>query len=204
MFNWKLIVTVIIILGIVAYFISTETSVQGFFKSMKDRLYAFIGYTATEERNISFSLTAEYGNISFKDDVNLTIQPVSFSAGMTYMNIETSDTVSMDFSGTGEISGRSLNLDGFIYKLEIANSSMTFKKASIESASSFEKLIIDKLELDKLELRDGSLVVKGTETRFSDQIEIYNLEGSFEFSDKLKIDGLAGRISIPEADIVID
>jgi len=211
MFDWKIIVTVIILLGIIAFFISTQTSVQEFFKFVKENVYSFFG-EVVEERNISFSLVAEYDNISFKDDVNITIHPIIFSANIRDMNIETSDTVNMDFSGSGKISGRALSLDGTTNKVEIANSSMTFRKASMKSESTFTKLIIDNLELKELKLRNGSLFIKGTETKFSGQIEIYDIKGRFEFSYeegvdvgyKLEIEGLASRISIPEADILID
>ncbi len=202
MFNWKLIVTVIILLGIVALVTSTQTSVQDFFSSVTDRLFSIIG--SSEERNISFSLVAEYSNISFKDSANITIEPILFSADIRYINIRTSDTIAMDFSGSGEIYGNSLRLDGVTDNIEIANSSIALNKASVISNCTFNSLVIEGLELKELLLTDGSLIVKGTETRFSDSIEIYNLEGRFEFSDKLKIEGLASRIAIPEADMVID
>ena len=203
MFDWKLILTVIILLGIMAFFISTQAPVQDFFKSIKDKLYSFIGYMAVEEKNISFSLVAEYDNIQFKDDINITIYPIIFSANIRDMDIETSDTVGMDFSGSGIIVGKSLSLDGITDRVEIANSSMTFKRASVNANSTFTELIIDNLELEELKLRSGSLFIKGTETNFN-SIDIYNLEGRFEFSDDLKIEGIASRISIPEADMVID
>ena len=159
---------------------------------------------STEERNISFSLVAEYSNISFKDSVNITIEPILFSANIRYMNIRTSDTISMDFSGSGEIYENSLRLDGVSNNIEIANSSIALNEASVISNCTFNTLLIEGLVLDELLLTDGSLTVKGTETRFSDSIAIYNLEGRFEFSDKLRIEGQASRISIPEADMVID
>jgi hypothetical protein len=202
MFNWKLIVTVIILLGIVAFFAYTQPSVQGFFVSVKDKIFSFMG--RTEERNISFSLVAEYSNISFKDSVNMTIQPVLFSADIRYMNIRTSDTIAMDFSGSGMIEKNSLRLDGVTNNIEIGNSSIALNEASVVSNCTFNSLVIENLELKELMLTDGFLTVKGTETEFSDTIEISNLEGRFEFSDKLRIEGLAGRILIPEADMVID
>ena len=61
MFNWKIIVTVVIIFCIIAFFLSTQTSVQEFFKFAKEKIYAFFG-KAVEEGYISFSLVAGYDN----------------------------------------------------------------------------------------------------------------------------------------------
>lgn len=226
MFDWKIIVTVIILLGIIAFFISTQTPVQEFFKSIKDSILSFLGYTVVEERNVSFSITTEYDSISFKDEINITIHPIIFSANTSDMSIETSDIVNMDFSGSGKIAGRTLVLDGTTNKIEIANSSMTFNKASVKAETTFTKLTIDDLELRELKISSGSLFVKGTEIKFSGSVVIYNPEGRFEFQPidaegvnvdfeegvgvgfeevyKLKAEGFASRISIPESDIVID
>ena len=153
MLNWKVVVTAIILLGIIAFFISTQNPVQEFFKFVQEKIDSIFGHTVAEERNISFSLTAEYGNISFEDDVNITINPIIFSADINKMNIETSDTVIMEFSGSGRISGMNLSLDGITNNIKISNSSMVFNRASLKSEAAFTELTIGKLELKELKLK---------------------------------------------------
>jgi hypothetical protein len=207
MFNWKLIVTVIILLGIIAFFIYTQAPVQDFFKSVSEQLFSFLGHRVVVERNISFSIVTDYESISFKDAVNITMQPVTFSANINNMKIDSRDAVNIDFSGSGKISGRILSLDGTTDRIEVANSSMAFESASLKSEATFNELTIDNMELNELRITSGSLFVKGTEIKFTGPVVIYNPEGRFEFyvnNSMLKAEGLANRISIPKSGIVID
>ncbi len=210
MLNWKVIITVFIVLGFLLVMLTTNPDVSSFFESMKDKFFGMFGYVAEDDvpRNLSF-----YINVSSYDGIAVnTGRPVNISLDGEFLadikngHVESSTVKITNFKGYCKIEYHKLDLDGRFEKMEIANDSVSFEASTIKSNATFTKLTISNLVLADLDMDSatGSLFIRGAETKLSGQsVKIKNPLGTFEFNNGLKAIGFASRISIPSLDMTI-
>lgn len=204
MFDWKLIVTLLIVFMVLLFVLGSDSSVSKFFSGV----FSKVGIEAKSEdntmRNVSFSLSAGgYDNISFSADyVKFSIEPQNFSAVIEGASVETKSHVDIEgFRGSGNIDKNVLSLEGSLSAINLSGTSITYAKGVIKATAAFDSLEAG-LAVGNLVLSNGVLDINGNEIRFS-EITIASPKGKFSFGKELKIEGVAGRIEIPSAKIVI-
>ncbi|MEM7819339.1 MAG: hypothetical protein QXD48_00740 [Candidatus Aenigmatarchaeota archaeon] len=209
MFDWKIIVTSIVVLLIILVFISIDPTVSNFFNSVFDKVSGLFRFEIFNEgKNIKFYLNvSDYKPINFKTNIptNITLQPIEFYAVLKDGSINTTKTIRIiNFKGSGYI-GNTINLDGNFEKLEIGEIG-SFSNSRIKADGTFSSVIIENIGLKNLKIENstGSLIVNETEIAFSlKTIEIVSPFGQFSFSKGMSIDGFANKISIPEEKIIL-
>jgi hypothetical protein len=206
--NWKIIVTVVIVLFVLLAVLGNNPTISAFFSSIKDRITPVIGEKEAS-RAVQFSLIMNsYGPISFATSRMLNI---SISGDTTAIlqegRIEINKTINIiNYHGSGAIDNI-LILDGSFEKLERPEISI-FLNGPVKLNSSYSLLAVDNLALKSLTLNtSGVLTVSGAETRFSGTISVFEPAGRFVFDrtngTSLSIVGSAQSITIPSAGINI-
>lgn len=206
MFDWKIILTIIIALGIVLTYLGSNPAVSGFFDSVRDRLPFSADVTA---RNVEFTLTAgKYSDMEFSvNNANFTITGYS-EATLKTGNLRTNKTLGIyGFRGSGSIRGNTLTLDGRMSKVELPEITVAIQE-TIKSNSTFTSLSITNLGVKeiKIENTSGTLTVRGTTTQFSGDVVVVAPLGDFFFANNtiFKLSGKANKVSIPSAGISIE
>ncbi len=204
MFDWKIIVTVFITLGLLVVFLSTSPQMGNFIDALKGKLTDIIP-EQNIVRNISFSLAADAANVTGNaKEVNIELATGSFSAQLKDINVSSRGTVRiMGFSGFLS-ADRKLTIDGTFKKLVLSDTSISPSQGSIKSEVTYDKLVIDNLALKELAVQKGKLTINNVTTNTESEIILSYPMGRFEFAgDGLIISGSANRISIPAAKIFI-
>ncbi len=205
MFDWKLIVTLLIVFSILLAVLGADSSVGKFFGN----IFGKIGVETKSEdnaiRNVSFSLSAgNYARISFSSsDARFVIDPKNFSAAIESATAEAKTRVEIGgFKGSGSVDGNNLAIEGSLGRIGLSGTSINYAKGSIKASAVFDRIVMENIAVDEIMLSNGTLAVNGNEIKFSDII-ITSPKGRFTFDKGLKIEGIASRISIPSARIVI-
>jgi len=207
----KVIATIIILLVLVLGFVSTNPTVSGFFENVYDRFSGIAIFDIdTTQRDVQFSLDVNgYHDIVVKTrrNVNMTIIPENISLSLKDGTLKPDrDSVVYGFRGQMTIEKNTLVLDGKYDKFEYVDGSTSFSGGNIKTDGTFTQLIIDDFALNDLNLKNatGEITVNDARTSFSNtDLTVNSPLGTFIFSDGLKIDGSASKISIPSMNLVI-
>jgi hypothetical protein len=199
LFNWKLIATVIILLGIIAVALSMSPAVSDFFDKVFDRLSGFVP-AKEPERNVSFILTAdEYNDLKFTNqNINIILNSDNFSAELSTGNITANKNISI--IGTrisGYVSGKNIFFEGDFSRIETEGTLISFNTGSIKSNSTFNTLMIDNLKLDKFDMAmaSGTIMFDNVMTTIGyKNISIESPLASFMFNSSLHVEGIASKI----------
>ncbi len=205
MFDWKLIITIFIVFAILLFVLGSDSSVSRFFGNIFSKIGVETGKEDKTVRNVSFSLSARsYGKISFSGgDINFIISPENFSATIESATAETKSLVEITgFKGSGSIDGNALSIEGSLSRINLSDTSINYAKGSVKASAAFDSFVAENLALDEITLSNGTLTIGGNEVKFSD-IVITSPKGRFVFDKGMKIEGVANKISIPSAKIVI-
>jgi len=204
MFNWKIVATIFITLGILVAFLSTSPQLGNFFDALREKLYSIVPEQKVE-RNISFSLAADATNISAQArDINIRLETNNFTAQLKDVSVSSKGRIRiLGFFGLLSINSRNLALDGSFKKVELEDTTLTLPQGTIKSQSAFASLAIDNLAMKELVVPKGKLTVNNVETDSANEIRIFSPLGRFEVDSKLQVTGKANKISIPEAKIFI-
>ena len=196
--------TVVIILGIMAVALYSSPPVAYFFHNMRDRIFGVV--PVQTQMNVSFSLTSgEYKDIVFRQqNIEIIIDPLSFSAELDTGNIKTDSRVQIRFIGSGSIRGRELILDGSFENLVAEG--LNLKSGKIKANSTFDTMHIINMSLVKLNLEGtaGTVTTSSGDTTVNSQsVEINEMSGDFYFNELLEVDGKSNKLSI-DGKIVIE
>lgn len=204
MFNWKIVATIFITLGILVAFLSTSPQLGNFFDVLREKIYSIVPEQQVE-RNISFLLVTDAANITAQaKDVNIEVRTNNFTAQLKDVSINSKGTVKiLGFSGLLSVANRNLALDGSFKKVEVEDTTITFPQGTIKSQSTWESMVVDNLAMKELVVPKGKLTVNNVETDSASEIRISSPLGKFEFDSQLQVTGKANKISIPEAKIFI-
>ena len=197
MFGLKIILTIIITLILVFTYLGTNPAVSGFFDSVGERFSSFTGDNTA--RGVEFSLAADkYSNIEFSGrNVNFTISGDT-NAMLKTGNLQTNKTLGIyGFSGSGSVAGSTLVLDGRMSKVELPEITVAVQE-TIKSNSTFTSLSAVNLAVKEMKIQNtsGTLVVRGTSTQFSGDIDIISPAGDFGFGSKFTLAGKASKITL--------
>ncbi|KHO47773.1 MAG: hypothetical protein QT00_C0002G0435 [archaeon GW2011_AR5] len=204
MFEWKIIITVLVTLGLVLTYVGTNPTVSGFFDSVSGRFGSIMGES---QRNVEFSLDVDkYGDFDFsaKEPVDFLVTGYT-EATLKTGNLKTNKTVGIyGFRGTGSVEGNVLALDGKMAKVELPEITVSVQE-TVKSASTFTELTAKNLAVKEIRLTGvtGTLTSRGSTTQFSGDLTIASPMGDFDFGNGLRINGSATGISIPSAGISI-
>ena len=196
MFEWKIVLTVIVTLGIIFAYLGTNPTVSSFFDSVGNRVSSMTGFNP--QGNVQFALTSDkYATINFNvADTNFTIVGDT-SATLKTGNLRTNKTLVVSgFRGTGSVSGNVLKIDGKIAKVELPEIAVAVQE-TIDSNSTFTSLSAANLKLGELKIMNttGTLIVRGTTTQFSGDIDIVAPVGDFGFYTGNNIFTVSGKAS---------
>lgn len=207
MFDWKIVVTIIIVMALAAGYVGTNPTVSGFFDAIGGKLSSLTG---SSQSGVEFTLkTGNYANIEFsaKNPTNITVAG-STTATLSTGTIKTNKSMSIyNFTGSGSIRGNELILNGKIGKIELPEITVAVQE-TISSNSTFTSMSADYLTAKDITIKGttGTLAARGATTQFSGDITITSPSGSFEFYKNnvvFALSGSASRISIPSAGISI-
>jgi hypothetical protein len=206
-FDWKIIVTLIVVFIALAYLIGTSPPVGNFFESVKERFKIGPIIRTETKGNVEFFLSWDNYKDTQIDDkrtVNITINARSFSANTGNGNIDVAEkTVFVTrFKGTGNITGKEIVLNGRYEELKIQDFGI-FYNSTFKASSSFSTAEINNLAFAKLILEgSGTISYKGTELAVNDQTaELTSVSGTFVFGEGLQINGTAASIKAGDIEI---
>ena len=205
MFDWKLLVTIIIIFGILLALTSTQPAVKNFFSSIDKKIVS--GNQQGSEAatitpgNVEFSLEIEKTDFSAKTgNVTIGIESKQFSAKIEKSDISTESPIVINgFSGSIAIAEK-VTLDGTLNSFSSGETKIGFDRASLKTESPYDKITIENLGIAEYKTNaTGTLIVKGNEIKVNSPLTIKSLLGNFVFEgEKIKITGRADKISIPD------
>lgn len=206
MFDWKIVVTIIIVMAVAAGYVGTNPAVSGFFDTIGTKLSSFTG---SPQSGVEFTLkTNSYADIDFsaKKPANITV----IGNTTAILKSGTFSTKSMsiyDFTGSGSLRGNELILNGKIGKIELPEITVAVQE-TISSNSTFTSMSADYLTARDITIKGtaGTLTAKGATTQFSGDITITSPSGSFEFYKNdvaFALSGKSNKITIPSAGINI-
>ena len=202
----KLLAVPVVILVLLAGFLTTNPTVAGFFDQMKDKFFSFAKIEPPVGRSIEFSVSlGRHNPITFDRSVPMNIT-IRGKASVLLQNgrIDADDGVKLvDYRGYGSISD-TLTLNGTYESLE--SSGLTLGRGKAWVWSDFSSLEITNLRIKIINTTDvaGSLTLKNSSTQFYGSIEIFEPLGTFDFNGTgLAIRGTTQKISIPSIGINI-
>ena len=112
MFEWKIIITVLVTLGLILTYVGSNPTVSGFFDSVSGRFGSIMGES---QRNVEFTLNVDrYGDFDFsaKEPVDFLVTGYT-EATLKTGNLKTNKTLGIyGFVGSGSVKGNGLALDG--------------------------------------------------------------------------------------------
>lgn len=204
MFNWKIVATIFITLGILVIFLASSPQLGNFFESLKGKI-SDLTPEQQVDRNISFLLDSETANITTPaKDVIIELTTDNFTAQLKDVNVNFRGKARiLGFSGALAVNNKRLSLDGSFKKVELETTSLTFPQGSLKSTLQFENLSVDNLALRELVVPKSRLTINSVATDSDSEIRISSPLGRFEFTSGLKATGKANKISIPEAKIFV-
>ena len=207
MFDWKIVVTIIIVLVLITGYVGTNPMVSGFFDAIGGKLSSLTG---SPQSGVEFTLkTDSYPAIDFsaKKPANFTVIG-STTATLKSGTFRTNVGMSVyDFTGSGSMRGNELILKGKIGKIELPEITVAVQE-TISSNSTFTSMSADYLTAKDITIKGttGTLTARGATTQFSGDITITSPSGSFEFYKNnavFALSGSASKIAIPNAGINI-
>lgn len=209
MFDWKLVVTIIIVMALVMVYLGSNPAVSGFFGTIKEKFSSLTSF-GSKQSSIEFTLEADrYENMDFsaKTPTNITVVG-STTATLSTGTVKTNNTMTVyNFTGSGTIRGNELILNGKIGKIELPEITVAIQE-TISSNSTFTSMSADHLSTKDITIKgtSGTLTARGATTQFSGDIAISSPSGSFEFNRNVvfAVSGIASKISIPGAGINIE
>ncbi|MEK6887946.1 MAG: hypothetical protein AABX14_03315 [Candidatus Aenigmatarchaeota archaeon] len=207
MFDWKIVVTVIIVMALAAGYVGTNPMVSGFFDTIGGKLSSLTG--SGSKGSIEFTFNADkYPNIEFsaKNPTNITVIG-NTTATLKSGTFSTKSMSIYNFTGSGSIRGNELILNGKIGKIELPEITIAVQE-TISSNSTFTSMSADYLTAKDITIKGttGTLTARGATTQFSGDITITSPSGSFEFYKNnavFTLSGSASKITIPSAGINI-
>ena len=193
--NWKLVATGLILVALLVLGISL-----GPFSDVMNSFQEKIGAVPdVVERNVSFSIEGDAAPLSFSGTgMDVAVSPARFAGTAKDTVINTTGAVAVSgFGGTVAVAGRNVQLNGKYKKLAVRD--VIFAEGPLDAAASYATLGISNVTMDKLVLNGTfTLVVNNVETKLSgNEIVLYNVKGTFIFSDKMRIAGNASAIVMP-------
>lgn len=203
MFNWKIVATIFITLGILVVFLSSSPQLGNFFGSIKEKISNLLPEQSVD-RNVSFTLDTGLVDIGSEvKDVNIEFRTDNFSARVKDIDVNSHGLVRiLGFSGSLSVT-KQLSLDGSFRKVELEGTTFMLPQGSIKTEPTFETLAIDNLALKELIVTKGKITVNNVETDSDSEIRILSPLGRFTFDDRLRVVGKANKISVPAAKIFI-
>ena len=206
-FDWKIIVTLIVVFIALAALIGTSPNVGNFFGSIKEKFNIGPLGGTNAKGNIEFYLSWDnYKDVEIdnKRTINLTINAKNFTAniGMGNINLAEKKVTIVDFKGMGNITENQILLDGKYSKIEIEGLG-EFYNGTMKASSTFNEVMIDNLAFQKMALEGtGTISYKGNELSVNNQTaELTSVSGAFVFGDGLQINGTADSIKVGNIEI---
>ncbi|MBI3190959.1 hypothetical protein HYZ41_04630 [archaeon] len=202
----KLIAIPVVVLVLLAGFLTTNPAVSGFFEQMKDKFFSFTKIEPPVNRNIDFTVDLnKYNTVTFdrSSPMNITVIGEA-SVVLQNGNVNTKNGITLvDYKGFGSVSNKLL-LNGTYERLE----SMELKlgKGKIWLESNFSNTEITNLRVKIINISDvsGVLTLKNSSTQFSGSIEIFEPLGTFTFDNsRMTVKGTTQKITIPSVGINI-
>ncbi len=198
MLDWKIVVTVLATLGIILGYVGTNPVVSGFFDTVGEKFSFFSADNAP--RNVEFTLTADkYSDFEFtaKTPVDFVVTGYT-EASLKTGNLKTNKTLGIyGFRGTGAVRGNVLTLDGKMAKVELPEITVSVQE-TVVSTSTFTAMSAKNLSLKQLSIQNtsGTLLVRGTSTDFTGDIDIGSPSGDFALEETFTLSGKAAGISL--------
>lgn len=198
--DWKLIATVIILLGIIAVALSMHPAMSDFVDRVFERFFELTPATSPE-RNISFILSSdEYVDLNFKgQNINIVLKSDNFSAELSTGKIESSNNVSITGAEvSGYVTGKNIFFEGDFSRIGLEGTTISFDSGHIKANATFESLLIENLELAKLELpmASGTIIFDDSMTSIAyKNVTITSLLASIRFNSQMHTEGIANKLS---------
>ncbi len=197
--QWKMLVTLAIILAAALVLVARTPEVSAFF----GYYYSFV---SPGPPNASFTLVASsYGNMTFTAaNSRIEIAPESTSLVVAGGALSASNVTLLGFRGTVSAHGNDASLDGTVRTLEADGASITYDSAPVKGTVSFTRLYAANVSLPFLVSEiDGSIVVKGTEIKLvNDTVKLISPVGDITLQNGFVMSGFAKRIELPKAGII--
>ncbi|MBI4014893.1 MAG: hypothetical protein HY365_02980 [Candidatus Aenigmarchaeota archaeon] len=197
--EWKILVTLAIMLLAALAFVSRTPEVASFF----GYYYSFV---SPSPPNVSFALVASsYGNITFTAaNSRIEIEPKDSSLSVAGGALSASNVTLLGFRGTMSARGSEASLDGTVRTMEAGGAVVAYDNAPVKGTVKFVRLYAANVSLPLIaEELDGTIVVKGTLiTLVNDTVKLVSPVGDVTLTDNLMMSGFAKRIELPKAGIV--
>jgi len=208
---WKLLATVLIVLVLLAFLLSSNPQVTEFFSSIYGGLTDVVSsFEIEENRTVNFTLILSgYENISYDSSktMNITLNAAKFQLTVEDANLNgtANDIFIINYRGKVEINDtmNNITLDGRFESLLVPGIA-SFSNTNIVADIQFTTMKIDNFRPRKLVANTtGTLTLGAAENTFTGIIEADSILGTFTFDDGLTIVGHAKKISIPGSGITV-
>ncbi len=206
MADWKIVVTLLIVLGVLAAFAGSAPGVTNFFGEVSGRFSGLFpgGADAPQNGGNAFSLVLNsYDEVRFRASGSAVALSGDANAIIDNGNIQLRDPKIAGFTGSGSISSV-LALNGTADSVAFGPSRLG--KTRLDMSSSPASLTIGNVSIQSImqDNAQGELVLNGSITKFSGKLAMKSISGSLFFANgTLQIEGKAVFISIPGAGIKI-
>jgi len=205
MADWKIVVTLLVVLAVIAAFAGSAPGVSAFFREVGSRIGGFfsnlgLGLPSGGENQFSLELTA-FNRIDFSMSRGKIVLKGPAEARVDRGTIKFADASATGFSGTGSVSP-AITINGSADSLEFDSSRL--EKVRLELSSEIPELFAANVSIASLAQDNvqGGLVLNGSVTKFSGRIEVRGFYGDFFWGNgSLRLEGHAGYIAVPGAGI---
>lgn len=221
MADWKIIVTLLVVLGVLAVFVGSAPVVSDFFSEVGGKfagLFPGDAADASQNGDNEFSLVLyDSGEVVFRSAGSNVIINQSSDAVLDKGSVKFYSASLSGFAGSGSVSLDStlrspafmvLQLNGSADVLQ--SESSRFEKSKIfistNEVSSSDYFSAGNVSIESLAQDNarGELILNGSITKFSGRLEMKSVSGKMFFSNgALQIEGKAKSMSVPGAGIKI-
>lgn len=205
--DWKIVLTLLIVLAVIGFFASSTPAVSSFFSSVGSRMegaLSAIGLRSQESGTNEFALElSPFGDVQFEASGSSLAIRGSAEARVDRGIVRFSSASLEGFSGRGSLSS-SLQLNGSADSMEFDSS--VLEKVRVEISSPVEEFSASGAYIRSLSQNStqGELALRGSVTRFTGSVELREARASLLFyNGTLRIEGNASKISVPGAGIMI-
>jgi hypothetical protein len=205
MFDWKIIVTLLIVLVLLAGFMGSTPGVSSFLGEVGSRagsVFSGLGIDLGEKSGHNFTLVlSRYDKIGLNMKSSAISADGNASAKIDNGEIRFSHVDMTNFTGSGSASSV-LVLNGSADKILFDSSS--FGRTRIDMVSSVAA--IDDARIQEISQdAEGEMQLGNSSIKFSGRIDMKSIEASMTLGNGvLRIQGTAAKISIPGAGVNLD
>ncbi|GEM_PF-5692204 len=207
MADWKIVVTLLVVLGVLAVFAGSAPGVTSFFGEVGEKFSGLLPWGAADapqKGDSEFSLVLEsYADVQLQASGSTIALTGDADADIDNGNIRLHDPKISGFKGSVSLSSI-LVLNGTADSVEFGSSRLG--KTKLDMSSSPAGLTISNVSIHSIEQDNarGELILNGSITKFSGRLELKSIRGKMFFANgTLQIEGTAKSISVPGAGIKI-